>query len=226
MGEYRDKGNYVEFTNVMNKVVAKDMIVDHPGIENVKAIDYMAPLVFFRGVSTLNDCEITGTKTTAVPFKDNYGDMREVLPYDCGVPNNCEATFNNCIVDRLYAWSHSRITLKNSKLKYIRCSTHNDSDPSAHLTVASGSVVDEIVVTSSGLAKRVKDENGQYHWIDAPENRWAPSLIIKAGAEVKRIDMNYRPSISRKGNLTLIIEDGAKVGEIVNAIDEIPNAPK
>lgn len=222
-GEYRDKGNYVEFTNVLNRVVAKDMVVDHPGIENVKAIDYMCPLVFLRGVSTVNDCEFTGTTTTAVPFPDNYGDMREPLPYDCGVPNNCAAVFNNCLVDRLYAWSHSMITLNDTKLKYIRCSTHHNSFAEAHLTIGPGTVVDEIFVTSSGLAKRVKDENGQYHWIDDPANRWAPSLIVKAGAVVKRLDMNNRPSIDNKGNLSVIIEEGATVGEIVNAIDEIPN---
>ncbi|MBQ8865460.1 MAG: hypothetical protein IJ020_04920 [Bacteroidaceae bacterium] len=222
-GEYRDKGNYINFTNVLNRVVAKDMVVDHPGIENVKAIDYMCPLVFLRGVNTVNDCEFTGTTTTAVPFPDNYGDMREPLPYDCGVPNNCAAVFNNCVVDRLYAWSHSMITLNDTKLKYIRCSTHHNSFADAHLTVGPGTVVDEIFVTSSGLAKRAKDENGQYHWIDDPANRWAPSIIVKAGAVVKRLDMNNRPSLDKYGNLSVIIEEGATVGEIVNAIDEIPN---
>ena len=216
LGEYRDKGNYVAFRNDLTNVVAKNMIVDHPGIENVKAIDYMAPLIFLRGVSTLNDCEFTGTTTTAGPFTDNYGDIREVLPYDVGVPNNCEAVFNNCIVDRLYAWSHSMITLTNSKLKYIRCSTHNNSSPKAHLTIASGTEVDEIVVTSSGQAKRKKDENGKWHWIDDPENRWAPSLIIKSGATVNVLDMNGRKYYDQNGNLDVIIEEGAIVKEIIN----------
>lgn len=219
-GEYRDKGNYVDFTNVLNNVKAENMVVDHTGIENVKAIDYMAPLVFLRGVSTLNNCTFTGSTTTAVPFVDNYGDMREPLPYDCGVPNSCEAIFNDCTVDRLYAWSHSMITLNNSILKYIRCSTHHNTDPKAHVTIGDGTVVDEIFVTSSGVAKRVKDENGNYHWIDDPANRWAPSLIIKAGARVKRLDMNHRPSLDNNGNLSVIIEEGAIVEEIVNAVDE------
>ncbi|MBO7265026.1 MAG: hypothetical protein J6U91_02215 [Alistipes sp.] len=220
MGEYREKGSYIDFTNVMTNVRAENMVVDHPGIENVKAIDYMAPLVFLRGVSTLENCSFTGTTTTAGPLTDNYGDIREVLPYDCGVPNNCEAIFNNCTVDRLYAWSHSMITLTNSTLKYIRCSTHHNSYAPAHLTIGEGTVVDEICVTSSGLAKRVKDENGNWHWIDDPANRWAPSLIIKAGAHVKRLDMNFRPSLDKYGNLSIIIEEGAIVDEIVNAIDE------
>lgn len=220
MGEYREKGNYVDFTNVMTNVRAENMIVDHSGIENVKAIDYMAPLVFLRGVTTLENCSFTGTTTTAGPLTDNYGDIREVLPYDCGVPNSCEASFNNCTVDRLYAWSHSRITITNSDIKYIRCSTHHNSDSRAHVTIGEGTVVDEIFVTSSGLAKRVKDENGQYHWIDDPANRWAPSLIIKAGATVKRLDMNNRPSLDKNGELSIIIEEGAVVEEIVNAIDE------
>lgn len=216
LGEYREKGSYVAFRNDLTNVVAKNMIVDHPGIENVKAIDYMAPLIFLRGVSTLNDCEFTGTTTTAGPLTDNYGDIREVLPYDVGVPNHCEAVFNNCIVDRLYAWSHSMITLTNSKLMYIRCSTHNNSYSKAHLTIGPGTVVDEIVVTSSGLAKKVKDENGKYHWIDDPANRWAPSLIIKSGATVNVLDMNGRKYYDKDGNLDVIIEEGAIVKEIIN----------
>lgn len=112
------------------------------------------------------------------------------------------------------------ITLTNSTLKYIRCSTHHNSYAPAHLTIGEGTVVDEICVTSSGLAKRVKDENGNWHWIDDPANRWAPSLIIKAGAHVKRLDMNFRPSLDKYGNLSIIIEEGAIVDEIVNAIDE------
>ena len=220
MGEYREKGSYVDFTNFMTNVKAENMVVDHPGIENVKAIDYMAPLMFLRGVTTLENCSFTGTTTTAGPLTDNYGDIHEVLPYDCGVPNNCEAIFNNCTVDRLYAWSHSMITLTNSTLKYIRCSTHHNSYDPAHLTIGEGTVVDEICVTSSGLAKRVKDENGNLHWIDDPANRWAPSLIIKAGAHVKRLDMNFRPSLDKYGKLSIIIEEGAIVDEIVNAIDE------
>jgi hypothetical protein len=58
------------------------------------------------------------------------------------------------------------------------------------------------------------------HWVDDPANRWAPSLIIKAGAHVKRLDMNFRPSLDNNGNLSIIIEEGAIVDEIVNAIDE------
>lgn len=232
LGEYRNKGNYVDFTNVMRNVVAENMIVDHPGIENVKAIDYMAPLFFLRGETTLYDCKFTGTTTTAVPFADNYGDMRTPLPYDCGVPNSCIAYFNNCEIGTMYAWSHSQITLKDSKVKYIRCSTHKWSNSAAHLTIDSGSEVDEIYVTSSGLAKRVKDDNGNWHWIDDPANQWAPSIIIKAGAKVKRLDMNgrlpYRDftvngAVERR--LSVIIEDGAIIEEIVNAADEIPNAP-
>lgn len=222
MGEYRDKGNYVAFRNEMTNVKAVDMVVDHPGIENVKAIDYMAPLVFLRGVSVLNDCVFTGTTTTAQPFADNYGDIRTPLPYDCGVPNDCEATFNDCVVDRLYAWSHSKITLNNSTLKYIRCSTHHNSKADAHMTIGAGTQVDELFISSSGLAKRVKDANGQYHWVDDPVNRWAPSLIIKAGATVKLIDMNNRPWYDKNGVLSVIIEDGANVAEIINALEPYP----
>jgi hypothetical protein len=217
MGEYRDKGNYVAFRNEMNNVVAENMVVTHPvGIANVETVDYMAPLFFLRGVTTLNNCKITGTTSVAPQKKDYNGTLHDVMPYDCGVPNGCEAIFNNCEIDKLYAWSHSQITLKDTKMKYIRCSTHHNSEPKAHLTIDAGSVVDEIVVTSTEMAKFKTIEGKK----TLTANVWAPSLIIKAGATVKRLDMNGRPSIDKYGNLSVIIEDGATVEEIVNAIDE------
>ena len=220
-GEYREKGNYVSFTNTFDNVVAKDMVVSHPvGIANVESVDYMAPLIFLRGENTLNNCTFTGATSVAPDKTDYNGKTHKVIAYDCGVPNACGAVFNNCVVDKLYAWSHSRITLKNTKMKYIRCSTHPHSNPSAHLTIDAGSVVDEIFVTSTSLAK--------FQTIDGKKTlvapKWSPSLIIKAGAVVKRLDMNNTPSI-HEGKLTVIIEDGAVVQELVNAVDAIPNAP-
>ena len=222
MGEYRDKGNYVSFTNNMTNVKAENMVVSHPtGITNVEPIDYMAPLFFLRGVTTLTNCKITGTTSVAPDRIDYNGNVQKVLPYDCGVPNKCKATFIDCEIDRVYAWSHSQITVKGSKIKYIRCSTHNQSDSKAHLTIDTGSEIDEIVVSSTGTAK--------YETIDDKKtltaDNWSPSLIIKAGARVKRLDMNNRPSITRNGVLSVIIEDGAIIDELVNAVDVIPNAP-
>ena len=206
-GEYRDKGNYVSFTNTLTNVTAKDMVVTHSvGISNVETVDYMAPLIFLRGETTLEDCEFTGTTSLAPDKKDYNGNMHPVLPYDCGVPNGCKAIFNNSKVDRLYAWSHSQITLNNTKVKYIRCSTHKRSEPEAHLTIGSGSVVDEIVVTSTGLAKFVTIDGVKTLVAEC----WSPSLIIKAGATVKKLDMNGRTMTDVK------IEEGATVGEIVN----------
>ena len=45
---------------------------------------------------------------------------------------------------------------------------------------------------------------------------WAPSLIIKAGSEVKVLDMNGRSRYDSNGNLDVIIEEGATVGQILN----------
>lgn len=206
-GEYRDKGNYVEFTNNLTNVTAKDMVVTHSvGIANVETVDYMAPLFFLRGVTTLENCEFTGTTSLAPDKKDYNGKMHPVLPYDCGVPNGCEAIFNNSKVDRLYAWSHAKITLNNTTVKYIRCSTHNHSVPEAHLTIGAGTVVDEIVVTSTGLAKFVKIDGVK----TLVAEYWSPSLVIKSGATVKKLDMNGRTMDDVK------IEDGATVVEIVN----------
>ena len=206
-GEYRDKGNYVEFTNNLTNVTAKDMVVTHSvGIANVETVDYMAPLIFLRGVTTLENCEFTGTTSLAPDKKDYNGKMHPVLPYDCGVPNGCEAIFNNSKVDRLYAWSHAKITLNNTTVKYIRCSTHNHSEPEAHLTIGAGTVVDEIVVTSTGLAKFVKIDGVK----TLVAEYWSPSLVIKSGATVKKLDMNGRTMDDVK------IEAGATVVEIVN----------
>ena len=216
LGEYRDKGNYVAFRNDLTNVVAKNMIVDHPGITNVEPMDYMAPLFFLRGVSTLNNCVFTGTKTTSTGYKDYWEDMHEVVPYDCGVPNGCIATFNSCTIDALYAWSHSQITIYDSQLKHIRCSTHNHSEAAAHLTIGAGTTVDKIVVTSSIKGKYAKGEDGKNHWVDDPSSRVAPSLIIKSGATVNVLDMNGRKYYDKNDNLDVIIEDGAIVREIIN----------
>lgn len=206
-GEYRDKGRYLDFRNEFNNVVAKDMVATHSvGIANVETIDYMSPLIFLRGESTLNNCTLTGATCTAPDKTDYNGNTHQVLPYDCGVPNFCDATFNSCKVDRIYAWSHSRITLNDSEIGYIRCSTHKKSDKTAHLTIGSGTTVDEIVVTSSGAAKFVT-LNGKKTLTATP---WSPSLIIKAGATVNRLDYNGRPAED------VIIEDGAIIGEVVN----------
>lgn len=207
MGEYRDKGNYVDFTNKMTNVVAKDMVVTHSvGIANVETIDYMAPLFFLRGKSTLENCVLTGTTSIAPDKTDYNGTVHPVLPYDCGIPNYCEAEFNNCTVDNLYAWSHSLVTINNSKVKYIRCSTHKKSHDASHLTIGAGTVVDEIVVTSSGMHKVVTID-GKKTLVADP---WSPRIIIKAGATVKKLDYNGRT------NEDVIIEDGAVINEIVN----------
>ncbi len=206
-GEYRDKGGYVAFRNELDNVTAKDMVVTHSvGIANVETIDYMAPLIFLRGNSHITNSSFTGT-TSLAPDKVDYNkSSHPVLPYDCGVPNKCVATFDNCTVDRIYAWSHSQITLNNSTVKYIRCSTHKKSESDSHLTIGAGTVVDEIFVSSSGLAKFVKVDGVKILTADP----WSPRLIIKSGATVKKLDFNGRP------NEDVIIEDGAVVNEIVN----------
>ena len=233
-GDYWKVGNevIVPFKNVLTNVVAKNMVVTHSkGINNVQPIDYMAPLVFLRGETTLTDCEFTGTTSIAPDITDYNGNVQPVIAYDCGVPNDCVATFNNCTVDAMYAWSHSQITLKDTKVKYLRCSTHNQSQAESHLTIDAGSVVDEIVVTSSGLSKFVTIEGKKTLTADL----WAPKLIIKAGAHVKKLDMNGR---SRWNYNTIegervyesapdvIIEAGAVVDEIINEnTTDVPPTP-
>lgn len=218
-GDYikQDGKVVVPFTNVLNNVVAKDMVITHSkGITNVEPIDYMAPLIFLRGQSTINNCVFTGaTCRPDMPlYVDYWKDAHEVLPYDCGVPNDGVAVFNGCEISRMYAWSHVEVTLLNTKVEYIRCSTHNQTMKKSHLTIGEGCEINTICVTSSGTATRYKDENGNTHW--NPNNMWAPSLIIKAGAKVNVLDMNGRSRYDKDGNLDLIIEEGATIGEIIN----------
>lgn len=91
--------------------------------------------------------------------------------------------------------------------------------------------MDEIVVTSSGLAKFVTIEGKKTLTADL----WAPKLIIKAGAHVKKLDMNGR---SRWNYNTIadervyesapdvIIEAGAVVDEIINEnTTDVPPTP-
>ena len=221
-GDYikKDGKVVVPFTNELNNVVAKDMMITHSkGITNVEPIDYMAPLIFLRGESVINDCVFTGAycRPDLPLYEDYWKDLHEVLPYDCGVPNDGVATFNNCEISRMYAWSHVKITILNSHIEYIRCSTHNQTMKDAHLTIGEGTEVDTIFVSSSNLAKKYKDEAGNYHW--DPTNMWSPSLIIKSGAKVKVLDMNGRSRYDSNGNLDVIIEEGAVVEQIINAQD-------
>jgi hypothetical protein len=220
-GDYvrNEKGQIVvPFTNILTNVVAKDMVVTHSkGITNVASLDYMAPLIFLRGESTLYDCEFTGTtclvKTYAQQTADKGYDYYEVLPYDCGVPNDSKAVFNDCTIGTMYAWSHSQITLNNTKVEYLRCSTHNQSDSNAHVTINAGSEVETIFVSSSSTAKSYTGDDGRKHWTATP---WAPSLIIKSGAKIGTLDMNGRGRYDVNGNLDVVIEDGAIIDSIIN----------
>ncbi len=231
IGEYRGKTiNDVPYTNVLKNVTAKDMHLlsnvksngNHEiAITNVEPIDYMSLLLYIRGVATITDCVFTGTTSVAEKYIDYYGDVHDVQTYDCGLPNYTNATFEGCTIGRIYAWSHSLVTLKDTKVDYIRCSTHNQTHTTAHLTIDAGSEIETIVVSSSGTTSSYKDENGNRHWTATP---WAPSLIIKAGATVNVLDMNGRSRYDKDGNLDVIIEDGATVNSIIN--EDTSNVPE
>ena len=206
IGEYRGKQPAdVPYTNVLENVTAENISVAN-SIANVEPIDYMSILFYIRGVSTMKSCTFTGT-TTVAPQKQDYNkDMHDVIAYDCGVPNFGEAVFEDCTISSMYAWSHSQITLKNTKVDYIRCSTHKKSYSASHLTLEAGTEVGEIFVSSSGLAKFVTIDGKK----TLTAEKWGPSLIIKSGAKVTRLDMNGRTSED------VLIEEGAVVGEIIN----------
>ena len=240
IGEYRGKQpEDVPYTNILKNVKAENMKVmsqlKNDGnydvvIENVQGIDCMALLLYLRGNLTISDCVFTGTTSDIKTYTDYYGDVREVITYDCGFPNFSAATIDNCTIGKMYAWSHSQITITNSKVDYIRCSTHNQNYDS-FLVIDEGTEVEEIFVSSSGQAKSQKGEDNKKHWVDLESNQWAPSLIIKAGAKVKKLDMNGRGryntvsagSTTWESQPDVIIEEGAIVEEIVN--EETVNVP-
>lgn len=207
IGDYRGKGKEdVPYTNVLENVVAENMVIGN-SIANVNTIDYMSLLFYIRGVSQVKNCTFTGTTSTAEPQTDYNGKTHDVMVYDCGVPNFCVAEFDGCTISSMYAWSHSQITIKNSNIGYIRCSTHKKSYDVSHLTIGEGTVVDEIVVSSSGDPKFVTIDGVKTLTADF----WSPCLIIKAGAVVKKLDYNGRPIED------VIIEEGAQVDEAINA---------
>jgi hypothetical protein len=208
IGEYRGTGgiNDVPYTNVLKNVKAENIEIGN-GIQNV--FDRMSILFYLRGKTTLYDCVMTGTTNPTIgPGAVPSGEKKPHIAYDCGVPNFCEAEFNNCTIGSLYAWSHSAITIKNSKVNHITCNTH-DEKLTSHLTIEAGTTVKEIVVTSQSLAKKV---GGKY-----TEQPRAPKLIIKSGATVDVLDMNGRGRVgATSGEVTLIIEEGATVKSIIN----------
>ena len=207
IGEYRGtQPDQVPYTNVLENVKAENISVGN-SISNVATVDYMSILFYIRGESTINNCTFTGTTTVATPVTDYNKTTHEVIAYDCGVPNFCEAVFDGCTISKMYAWSHSLITVKNTKVDYIRCSTHKKSYSDSHLTIDAGSEVGEIVVSSTGTGKFVKDENGNRI---LTADKWSPSLIIKAGAKVGKLNYNGRPTED------VVIEEGAVIGEIIN----------
>lgn len=206
IGEYRGKKvSDVPYTNVFENVTAENMSVSN-SIANVETVDYMSILFYLRGNSTIKNSTLTGTVTVA-PQKEDYNkNVHDVIAYDCGVPNFCTASFEDCTISSLYAWSHSQITLTNTKVDYIRCSTHKRAYSASHLTLETGTEVGKIVVSSSGSAKFVTVDGKKTMTADP----WSPSLVIKAGAKVGILDMNGRPFTD------VIIEDGAYVAEIIN----------
>lgn len=211
VGEYRGRGiGDVPYTNVLNKVTAKGISVAN-SIENVPTIDYMSILFYLRGKLSLSDCVMTGTTTIAEDVVDYNGDTQKVIAYDCGVPNFCDAEFDNCEIGYLYAWSHSIVKLTDSKVKYIRCATHNRSYEKSRMVIGAGCVVDTIVVSSTGVQyfKTVTDSNGNSKKILTADN-WSPSLIIEAGATVNYLDFNGREN----DPLSVKIDAGATVKHI------------
>lgn len=210
LGEYRNKGDINDnpYTNVLKNVKAENIEIGN-GIQNV--FDRMSILFYMRGKTTLYDCVMTGTTNPTVgPGLVPSYETKPHIAYDCGIPNYCEAEFNNCTIGSIYAWSHSMVTIKNSKVNHITCSTH-DQYKESHLTIDAGTTVKEIVVTSQSNPKKV---DGKY--VETPR---APVLIIKSGATVEVLDMNGRGVIgqtSKAGQKTVIIEEGATVKSIIN----------
>ena len=170
----------------INNVTAKDVKVANC-VTNY--LNHMSILFYLRGNTTVENCVWTGTTTvnnTPIdPVTGEYiGDpVDDNVAYDCGIPNKCVSNINKCEIGSMYVWEQANVTITNSKIGYIRNAAINLNG--WKLAIGENTVVDQI------------DSS-------APKS-YIPSLHIKSGATVKKLNMNNQ---SMAG---LVIEPGASV---------------
>jgi hypothetical protein len=148
LGEYRGS-SYVNYNNELNNVVIKDLIISN-GVADQN--NFMSVAVCAFGNTTLNNCVMKGTTSTA--------DAKYIV-YDLGVRNYSTATINGGEYGRLYFWPATNVTINNSKVGIIDSSISTIKNATSSLVIANGTTVDQINFTHlTNYAPRVTVEAG------------------------------------------------------------------
>ncbi len=148
LGQYRNP-SYVNYNNELNNVVLKDLIISN-GVADQN--NFMSVAVCAFGNTTLNNCVMKGTTSTA--------DAKYIV-YDLGVRNYSTATINGGEYGRLYFWPATNVTINNSKVGIIDSSISTIKNVTSSLVIANGTTVDQINFTHlTNYAPRVTVEAG------------------------------------------------------------------
>ena len=207
--EYNSKNNKWESVKTtynfkVNQVTANGVTVGNC-IHDDK--NHMSILFYLRGKSTVKDCVWTGTKkateimkcvTCEAGGKSEENCMHNSIAYDCGVPDGCTSSLENCRIGSMYAWQTAKVTLKDCIVGTIRSrSCSYQTNNSGKLVIDSGTTVDELDVLTNTYFESYVEKLGL-------------PIVIKAGATVKTLKLN-----GRQLNKYVLIEEGAVVNKII-----------
>lgn len=176
MGEYRDKGNYVDFTNILTNVVVEDVVFSSAIKKSVPptgATGRLGCAMWLRGENDIDNCKFTGATCND----------SEVNAYDLALVNFSTATVDNTTIDRIYLYEHSNSIFTGCTIGYIAAGAI-DTAQNGKLVIASGTTVDTIDV--------VKIQSG-----------YLPNIEIQAGATVGTINFNGLPQTMFVNNGTV-----------------------
>ena len=195
--EWDDKQNkYVRVKTIynfdINNVIANGVTVGNCIHD---AENHMSILAYLRGNSVVKNCQWTGTKKATEKMFCVTGEheVENSVPYDCGVPDKCTSSLEECEIGSMYAWQTSKVTLDKCTVGYLRARTClYTASNSGSLTIGEGTTVGELDV----MTNKAFEKNG-------------PAITIKAGATVKNLKLNGRTL-----EKYVIIEEGATVEKI------------
>lgn len=153
-GIYRGPA-YATYNNEVNNVNFVDLAVTN-GVLN--GSDKVSSAVYAYGNSVFNNCNMTGTTSTAEGYN----------VYDIGFVNKSVSTINGGTYGSIYVWSQAHLTINDAEVATIDCSTITTRNLGM-LTIGAGSHVKTIHLTTGG-------------W-----TQYEPALTIEKGAVVDEI---------------------------------------
>lgn len=146
------------------------------------------------GTTVLNDCVMTG----ATRYENDPNNL-DLLVCDVAITNGTTFVANGGKIGHLFVWNG----IKSADLNGVKISkiTSNARITAGNgwLNINSGTIVDELCLD---------------YRMDGGNNAMYPSIHIKSGATVGKIDMNGLLDASHAKNI--IIDDGANVGGFVD----------